>query len=141
MTLTEKYLFLFVDTFCSNLALSITDGFAVGVMKDFGYVGFQMLSLTFLGIVCAGVVNYLFGRVLYNIFVRYMSDDNLLRYKNIKSIWDNYHFIWFWLCFIPDFAKVMLVVCGFIRFKFMRSIFFLAFFKGVYYLNELGYFN
>jgi membrane protein YqaA with SNARE-associated domain len=134
MSLIEKYLFLLVDTFYGNFALSANEEMAIWVMNDFKETSDVVWLITFLGVILAALTNYLMGVITNNIFIRYATEANTIRYENIKKIWAKYHFVMLLLCFIPTFAKTLLVLCGFLKFRLVRSVLFLLVAKSAYYL-------
>jgi membrane protein YqaA with SNARE-associated domain len=137
MNLVEKYIFLFVDTFYGNFIFTTDYEWALVVMKDFGYLNHITWMIALLAVACVGMTNYLIGVIFYNIFIKYSLSDSVLRYQNIKNVWQKYYFLVLPFCFMPPFAKTLIVFCGFLRFKLLRSLLFLLIFKSLYYCCEL----
>ena len=134
MSLTEKYLLLFIDTFHGNFALSVSDGFAFGIMSAFGYPLVMLIMVVICAALAAGGINYLLGRIIYNICFKYAGPATKARYETLQQIWEKYYLLGFILCIAPLFAKLWMVVCGILRFSFWRSIILLTVFRAIYYL-------
>jgi len=137
MTLNEKYLLVFTDTFSGNLVLSMQEDFAFTVMHKFGHHTSFLWIATMLAIFCAGIINYLLGYSLYNMFLKDASQATIIRYCNIQSVWRKFYIIPFFLCLVPNIAKFVILFCGVVKFRFLRSLLLLLVFKYVYYLTQV----
>ena len=137
MNISEKYFLLFTDTFYGNFTLSMQEDFAFTVMQKFGENTYFFWTATLLGVLCAGMVNYLLGYVVYNMFIKYASQDTTTRYQEMQSIWKRIYLLPFGLCLIPLGAKIIILFCGVLRFRFLRSLLLLLILKYVYYLSQI----
>lgn len=139
MTVNEKYLFLFIDTFYGNLILSIQDDFAFKAMNIFGHNGLTTWTITLFAVLLAGLGNYLFGYVLYNIFIKHASDATKTQYLQIGAVWSKFHIIALCFCIMPIMAKLLILLCGFIRFRLLRCLMILTACKYAYYFSQITF--
>ena len=132
-TLAEKYFFLFTDTFYNNLIISMNNEMAIWVMHKIGcFNTIALLFYGFLGVLCAAVINYIFGYLTYNIFIKSAQNNN--SYMIVQNIFSSYGGFILLLCFFSIFAKLLLVLCGVMRYKFLRSVLIMSLCRVFYYL-------
>ena len=134
MTNIEKYTLLFVDTLFSNFILFAQNGFAFTAMGNFAYPKFYVWLVTMLSLLLASSANYLFGWLLSNIFASEKFDTKL--YLHYRQMWSKYYIIIFCLALLPLFVQLSVAICGFMRFKFLRSIV-LGIVMQVFYYSQL----
>lgn len=137
----EKLSFLFIDTFYNNLILSFDSEIAFWAIYEFDGLSQSVVVVGLAAIICAVVANYSFGVVLHNMFIKGTQGDRLLKYNSLGNMWQRWHMTLFCLCLVPNVYKVFLVLCGFLRFNFPRTIMIVGFFKivmiilsGVYHI-------
>jgi membrane protein YqaA with SNARE-associated domain len=134
MNLTEKYIFLFTDTLCSNFLLSINNELALGIMRYLEQTNFATWIIVFVAMAIIGSINYAFGIVVYNIFIKYSSSPTKLRYDNICLLWRKYHLLIMSFCIFHPLAKALVFFAGFVKFSFVRSIIILLICKTLHYI-------
>lgn len=127
--MTEEYVLLFVDTFYSNFLLCVKEDFAFSAMHNFGYNMQLVWPVTLGAILAALIVNYTFGVLLAKMF----DAENNQAYQMYKNLWHKYYLVIFVFALLPIAAKVIIVICGFFRFKFLRSLFLGLIIKSFYY--------
>jgi membrane protein YqaA with SNARE-associated domain len=137
MNLNEKYVLVFTDTLYSNLILSTQEDFAFAAMYKFGHHTTFLWEVTILATLCAGAVNYALGKTAYNMFLKAANQDTTDRYYAIQSIWRKFYLLPFALCLVPSLSKFIILFCGVVNFKFLRSLLLLLIFKYVYYLTQV----
>ena len=133
MKLIEKYVFLFADTLYSNFVLSINNELALGVMQHLGQTNVTTWVIVFVAVTIIGSVNYVFGILAYNIFIKYSSALNKLRYDNACLLWNKYYLPIMLFCIFHPFAKILVFFAGFAKFAFWRSIVILLICKALKY--------
>ena len=127
--MTEKYFLLFVDTLYSNFLLCVKEDFAFSTMQNFGYDMRLVWPITLGAIFVALIVNYIFGVLLAKIF----EAENNKSYQMYQNLWHKYYLVIFIFALLPIAAKAIIVICGFFRFKFLRSLFLALIIKLFYY--------
>src|SRR6476619_5111575 len=113
---TEKLYFLFTDTFYSNLILSFDSEIAFWTIKEFDGLNVLVCSITFCSIIFALLTNYFLGFALYSLLIKGKGSERLAQYEKIGSLWNKGYILLFFLCLIPNMLKLILVLCGFLRF-------------------------
>ena len=128
----ESYSLLFTDSLVSNLAINANAEFVIYSMKMFGnYSHWLMIIIASSAFIVAISLNYLLGRLLFNIFkygAEPRSDLLKLPFLNSKSI-----FLILLLSAIPFFGKFIPLFAGLKRLKFMYVIWVCAIAKFCYY--------
>jgi membrane protein YqaA with SNARE-associated domain len=122
MNLIEKYVFLFTDTLYSNFVLSMNSELALDVMRYLGQTNYATWVIIFVALAIIGSVNYVFGVVVYNIFIKYSNPANKLRYANTCLLWNKYYLPIMLFCIFHPCAKILVFSAGFTKFSFWRSI-------------------
>jgi len=141
MSPIDKLSFLFTDTFYSNLILSFDSEIAFWTIYEFDGLSQMVVIVGLAAIVFAMLANYFLGVVLYSIFIKGIRSDSLVKYNSLSDMWQRWHMTLFYLCLVPNAYKVLLVLCGFLKFNFPKTMTMVAFFKlvmivlsGVYHI-------
>jgi len=131
MSPIEKLYFLFKDTFYSNLILSFDSEIAFWTIYEFDGLSQKVVMVGLAAIIFAMLANYFFGVVLHNMFIKGSNGDRLVKYNSLSDMWQRWHMTLFCLCLVPNAYKVLLVLCGFLKFNFPKTIGVVGFFKAV----------
>lgn len=134
----EIYSLLFTDTLVSNLVFSTNEEIILNSMKGFGkYNNLKMLASAEVSAILAINLNYLFGRILYNIFA--FSKDSIfhLRYKNFITLISRYSLIFLLLGGLPFWGKFIVLLAGFCRLNLFKVLLICSFAKLCYYVYLL----
>lgn len=134
----ESFSFLFTDSLCSNLVVSPHKELAIHVMKIMGgYDTHTTLVIGALGALCAVLINYVFGIVLYNLYRASSDQDIQQRYQKLTVFFNKYGIILLLISAVPHVGKFMILVAGFTRFGIIRSTIFATLGKVAYYIYVL----
>lgn len=131
MSPIEKLSFLFTDTFYSNLVLSFDSEIAFWAIYEFDGLSQSVVIVGLAAIISGMLANYFFGVVLHNMFIKGIKGDRLLKYNSLGDMWQRWHMTLFCLCLVPNAYKVLLVLCGFLKFNFPKTMTVVGFFKMV----------
>ncbi|MES2214956.1 MAG: hypothetical protein V4485_02920 [Pseudomonadota bacterium] len=138
MTQFEAYLFLFTDSFFSNLVITAKLELAVHTMKllggyDLGWV----FIIALLGSSAATPLNYLAGIVGYNLY-RLSPDKQIQsKYQKITIFFEKYGKYILLFAATPNIGKFTILVAGFTRFGLMRTILYTTISRSIYYVYML----
>ncbi len=121
MNLIEKYVFLFTDTLYSNFVLSAKSELALGVMRYLEQTNLATWVITFAAVGISANINYFFGIIAYNIFIKYSIPPVRLRYDNICLLWRRYYLPIMLFCVFHPLASIIIFFAGFVKFNFARS--------------------
>jgi membrane protein YqaA with SNARE-associated domain len=138
MNIFEIYSLLFTDTLVSNLVFSTNDEVILNSMKGFGiYNNLRMIIIATSSAILAISLNYLLGRILYNIFAFSKDSANHLRYRNFAQLLSKYIIAFLLLCGIPFWGKFVAVLAGFCRLNLLKVLLICSFAKLCYYVYLL----
>lgn len=128
---TEAYWLLFVDTFCTNLAINPNDEVIIYVMSQFPtYKTWIMLLVFLVAKILACLANYCLGIVVKGIIFSIKKNSqgketNVYRqnyvsnYEIMKSICDKYYWYLVIPAFLPFYSKIMMTCFGISRSKIL----------------------
>lgn len=123
MNKIEAYTLLFTDSLVGNLAVSFNKEFVVHSMNLLGgYDPLIMLIICNLANILAIILNYFFGKVLFNIANYTKEKIFYLRYNQLKAIFTKYYIIFLLLSTVPFFGKIIYVIAGFCNFNFLKLL-------------------
>ena len=134
----EAYLFLLNDTFFSNFVLSTNSEVAVYAMQVFGtYDKFLMFWVLVVGAMCAIIMNYVFGRVLYNLYK--FSPDQVIhtKYHKLSNFFAKYGNYIMLLVVVQPFGRFVVLIAGFVRLGIVRTTIIAVAYKALYYCYTL----
>lgn len=134
MNLIEKYVFLFTDTLYSNLVLSVKSELALGIMRYLEQTNLATWLITFAAVGISASINYFFGIIAYNIFIKYSIPTVRVRYDNICLLWSRYYLLIMLCCVFHPVAKIIIFFTGFVKFNFARSVAVLLVCKALSYM-------
>jgi membrane protein YqaA with SNARE-associated domain len=131
----EIYSLLFTDSLVSGLAFTASKEIMFYAAKAFGSVSLQkILAISVMANFIANLINYFFGKALFNIFSNINKDAKqeversnkmlkLAKYKNSLLL----------LSVIPFFGKFIVVIAGFAKFPIFRTLLICAVLKICYH--------
>ncbi|WP_341787777.1 YqaA family protein [Rickettsia endosymbiont of Cantharis rufa] len=136
----EAYSLLFVDSFVSNLVISFQNELIFHSMKMFGgYNSLIMLLVATCASLSGNTVNYIFGRVVLNIFYTSKNEQNILRLKNLTKLYYKYELFILFLMAFPFWGCFISLFSGFFKTKFLKFLSVGCLAKVCYY--ALGFVN
>ncbi|MGL4226942.1 MAG: YqaA family protein [Rickettsia sp.] len=119
----EAYSLLFVDSFVSNLVISFQNELIFHSMKMFGgYNSLIMLLVSTCAALSGNTVNYIFGRVVLNIFYTSKNEQNILRHKNLTKLYYKYELFILFLMVFPFWGCFISVFSGFFKTKCLKFL-------------------
>ncbi|WP_253307465.1 MULTISPECIES: DedA family protein [unclassified Rickettsia] len=134
MTPFETYSLLFVDSFVANLAIGFQRELIFHSMKMFGiYNPLMMLLVAVCACLAAITVNYIFGRILLNIFYFSKDEKNILRHKKFAQFCLKYDVILLSLIIFPFWGSFISLFAGFFRINFLKLLSVGCIVKACYY--------
>lgn len=138
MTPFEIYSLLFVDSLVANLAIGFQRELIFHSMKMFGvYNPLIMLLVAVCASMVATTVNYIFGRILLNIFYFSKDEQKLLRHKDIAKFCLKYDVILLSLIIFPFWGSFISLFAGFFRINFLKLLSVGCIVKACYYIMIL----
>ncbi len=125
MANSELYSLIFADSLVSNLAINFHREFAIDSAKMFGsYDPFLIVLISSLAFLLACFMNYILGRMLWNVFGK----------KESNIVTDSYFYLLLILSAVPMVGKFILVLAGFKRLYWLRVLSICGTLKLCYYL-------
>ncbi len=139
MDRSEAYNFLLTDTIFSNLVFSPHTELAFDVMNMLGiYNPNDILFYTIFGAFVSIIFNYLFGVILYKIYLLSKDQKIHARYSQFQNFFSKCGVMFLCLTFIPNFGKFIPLLSGFARFGIVKSTFY-ALLSKIFYYNYYIY--
>lgn len=134
----EAYSLLFVDSLVSNLVIGFQNELIFHSMKMFG--GYNSLIMLLVA-VCASLsghtVNYIFGRIVLNIFYASRNEQNILRHKNLTKLYYKYEIFILFLTAFPFWGCFISLFSGFFKTNFLKFLSICSLAKICYYALTL----
>jgi len=134
--------FIVVDTLSSNLFFIPSSELAVWVVPKLSALSISLLlSLTFIGVLLAHLINYVFGRIIVNILVPVAGNKEVVANIDVlKEIYKKFGYYLLTIAFIPVFGKFVVLIAGFTRFKWFPAVLIATVVKVVFYGVKIFYF-
>ncbi len=130
----ELYTLLFVDSFVSNLIVSVANEIIFNSMRIFNtYNNYLIIIITASAVLFANISNYIFGRILYNISLLSPDTQRQVTYDTLTSKIVKLLPIFLFISLIPFWSKFVPVIAGFCRFNFLRIVIICTVLKTCYY--------
>ncbi|AAU03900.1 YqaA family protein [Rickettsia typhi] len=134
----EAYSLLFVDSFVSNLIIGFQNELIFHSMKMFvGYNRLIMLLVAICSSLSGNTVNYIFGRIVLNIFYASKNEQNILRHKNLTKLYYKYEIFIIFLIYFPFWGCFVALFSGFFKTKFLKFLSIGCFAKACYYALKI----
>lgn len=143
MNITESYLFLFSDSFFSNLSVNLNSELALHTMIVLGNFNAKVvLAICVLANISAFALNYALGQTCYRIYKS--SNDPVIqeRHDKLNASFKKYYLLIVMLVVFEPFGKFVILISGFMNASILRIISLAVVFKFLYYvyiLNDLLY--
>jgi len=119
----EAFSLLFVDSFVSNLIIGFQRELVFYSMKMFGNYSYPlMLIVATCASLCGNIVNYIFGKVVLNIFYSSKNEQNILRHKNLTKLYHKYEIFIILLIAFPFWGSFISLFCGFFKTRFLKFL-------------------
>ncbi|ABV74935.1 Predicted membrane protein [Rickettsia akari str. Hartford] len=134
----EAYSLLFVDSFVSNLIIGFQNELIFHSMKVFaGYNSLIMLLVAICAALSGHAFNYIFGRIVLNIFYASKNEHNILRHKSLTKLYYKYEIFIIFLMAFPFWGCFISLFSGFVKTKFLKFLVIGCLAKVCYYALEL----
>ncbi len=132
----EAYILLFTDILVSNLVITMDRELIVHTMKILGNYSKVVAVLTAtVGAILANVINYFFGRIVFNFFYRNNKNaSNRQHYETYSSFIIRYSVFVLTLSIVPFWGKFIILLAGFTKVSFFRVISISGLLKICYYM-------
>ena len=136
----EAYSLLFADSFVSNLVIGFQNELIFHSMKMFGgYNSLIMLLVATCASLSGNAVNYIFGRIVLNIFYASKNEQNILRHKNLAKLYYTYEIFILFLMAFAFWGSFISLFSGFFKTKFLKFLSICSLAKICYYVLTLYY--
>ncbi|WP_347938757.1 YqaA family protein [Rickettsia oklahomensis] len=136
----EAYSLLFIDSFVSNLVICFQNELIFHSMEMFGsYNSLIMLLVATSASLSSNAVNYIFGIIVLNIFYASKNEKNILRYKNLATLYYTYEIFILCLMVFPFWGSLISLSSGFLKTKFLKFLSICSVAKICYYALTLYY--
>lgn len=129
----EQYILLVTDTFFANIAILNSDEMVIWALYKFGNDKLILLGGATLGFTFAVIFNYLFGILLYRIYLSIKDDYLEKRYQAISKITNLRLFIYILCTSIPVIGRFIPLFFGFISLPVSKLSYIIAL-RAVYYV-------
>ncbi|AFC74805.1 putative membrane protein [Rickettsia parkeri str. Tate's Hell] len=134
----KAYSLLFVDSFVSNLVIGFQNELIFHSMKMFGgYNSLIMLLVAICASLSGNAINYLFGKIVLNIFYASKNTQNILRHKNLTKLYYKYEIFIIFLMAFAFWGSFISLFSGFFKTKFLKFLGIGCLAKACYYALEL----
>ncbi|ADE29965.1 YqaA family protein [Rickettsia prowazekii] len=134
----EAYSLLFVDSFVSNLIISFQNELIFHSMQMLvGYNRLIMLLVAICSSLSGNTVNYLFGKIVLNIFYASKNEQNILRHKNLTKLYYQYETFIIFLISFPFWGCFVSLFSGFFKTKFLKFLSIGCLAKACYYASKI----
>ena len=131
--LLEKYMLLYFDTLVANIVFTFKGELVNSSMISFKiYNRYFIILISAVAATSAGVINYIFGKILYNIWkanVLELSTHNYLALKKILHLYP----ISISLNVIPIINKIVMTAAGFVNLNFKATMVIIFISRIIYY--------
>jgi membrane protein YqaA with SNARE-associated domain len=116
----EILFFIFIDSFTSNLLFITNSEIAIWAALKLSNIPKEIiLSISFLGIIFAGICNYVLGFAVYNIFREKIEtgESSSKNYNLILSYFLKFKYYIIIFAFISLYSKFIVFLSGYLRFR------------------------
>jgi membrane protein YqaA with SNARE-associated domain len=138
MTVLEAYWLLFTDILVANIFFTFRGEMVNKTMCMLG--GYNKLNIALISAFAstiAGCINYIFGRIFYNIYKS--SNDPIMKrnYAVLKGTFSGRKILLLTLNVIPIMGKFLMLTAGFIRLSVMNICVIIFISRLIYYILYL----
>ncbi len=128
MSIYEQISMLFVDEFCACLVLLNNEPIIFPSMLLFGGYNFKLLLfVSTIARACSAIANYMLGRVIYNVFIKFSQHQILQhRYAILQKTLQKYGIVILCGCFIPVLGNVITLISGIARYNILYTTIYFA---------------
>lgn len=130
----EAKFLLFTDSIFGNIVLYPHNEFVLFTMQNLGDYNMQIAYLIVsVASVISISINYLFGKILYKIYIASMDSSKLSNFKQLVIYFKKYGNIILLFNILPIFGLIIPLLAGFVGFRYSRSVIICTITKMLFY--------
>jgi membrane protein YqaA with SNARE-associated domain len=126
--------FLTQDSFLSNVIFGPGQNLAINAMKTFGTYSSIPLCIAVFGALCAFLINYLLGLILYKIYRKYARQDIQVRHQQFAAFFLKYAFLILFFGAFTSCQTFMTFLAGFARLGILPFVVYSVLSSAIYYM-------